>query len=564
MARSATQPQPLAVQLLAYVKQRNEAGAAKTLAAGASVDGSSDLEWQPILAAAASGKVSMAELLIKHDANLDLGSVNDLRCSGGLEVLGKGVTCLHVAINMYNIDVFRCLLRSGANPNAANGKGLTPLMLTCILEDSARGAQRATMAAELIEAGADPALADFQGKTALGFAAARSQIDLIDILLLNAPTTLNRATPDGLTPLYAAAMSGKDEAVSHLLAAGARQPPASAEKDMCPLVAAVRENHAEVVRVLLTEQGMQAIGGSEAIPRAVGAAAAARKGRAGVVRMLLSAEGRERRQHWARCVFKGDPVLHCAVSYGNISAARVLLSAGADEAAENDDGRPAREVVGFNAPSLQRDPAKKRAIARMLERGPAYRARSWAWPAGAHAAGHACGAGIEAGPSCGAGDDVRACGGNGNGRDSGGGGGGACTAAAGDAGYLDVVGDPHSCAGGGGAGDAAGAGSACDSCAALDADAASAAGDDCAAATGDAGDTCAASDTGGACAGGDCRGDGDGADDRILAPREKPKTALGVRIYRAKNKNYFVGIADRYATLGAMTRVQDRGVEVLR
>ncbi|CAN0363413.1 unnamed protein product, partial [Hapterophycus canaliculatus] len=53
------------------VKQRNEAGAAKTLAAGASVDGSSDLEWQPILAAAASGKVSMAELLIKHGANLD-------------------------------------------------------------------------------------------------------------------------------------------------------------------------------------------------------------------------------------------------------------------------------------------------------------------------------------------------------------------------------------------------------------------------------------------------------------------------------------------------------------
>ncbi|CAN0414062.1 unnamed protein product, partial [Hapterophycus canaliculatus] len=371
---------------------------------------------------------------------------------------------------MYNIDIFRCLLRAGANPNAANGKGLTPLMLTCILEDSTRGAQRATMAAELIEAGADPALADFQGKTALGFAAARSQIDLIDILLLNAPTTLNRATPDGLTPLYAAAMSGKDRAVSHLLAAGARQPPASAEKDMCPLVAAVRENHRDVVRVLLMDEGMEAIGGSEAIPRAVGAAAAARKGRAGIVRMLLSAEGREREQHWARCFFKGDPVLHCAVSYGNISAAKMLLSAGADETAENDDGRRAKEVIGFNAPSLQRDPAKKGAIVRMLERGPAYRTRSWAWPAGVYTAGHSCSAGSDAGSTRAAGDGCGVGGGNASGGtaagDHGGRGGDAvggdvCAAAASDTGDVDAVGESHSC-GGGGAGDAGGAGAGLD------------------------------------------------------------------------------------------------------
>ncbi|CAN0021673.1 unnamed protein product, partial [Ectocarpus fasciculatus] len=392
MARSATKPQ-LAAQLLAYIRQRNEAGVERTLAAGASVDGSSELDWRPIIAAAASGKVRMAELLIKRHANVDLGSLNDLRCSDGLEVLGKGVRALHVAINHYNVDVFRLLLKAGADPDSSNGKGLTPLMLTCILEDSARGEQRAVMARELLEAGADPALADFQGKTALGFAAARDQTNLIDILLQKAPTTLNRATPDGLTPLYAAAMSGKDKAVSHLLSAGARQPPASAEKDMCPLVAAVRENHLEVVRVLLTDQGMEAIGGgSEVIPRAVGAAASARKGRASIVQMLLSAEGDGRERHWARCCYKEDPVLHCAVSFGNISATRVLLAAGADESVENDDGRLAREVVGFNAPSLQRDPAKKGAIVRMLERGPAYRARSWVWPARAYTAGHMCAA----------------------------------------------------------------------------------------------------------------------------------------------------------------------------
>ncbi|CAN0557449.1 unnamed protein product, partial [Ectocarpus sp. 12 AP-2014] len=56
MARSAAKLQ-LAVQLLAYIRQRNEAGVERTLAAGASVDGSSELDWRPIIAAAASGKV---------------------------------------------------------------------------------------------------------------------------------------------------------------------------------------------------------------------------------------------------------------------------------------------------------------------------------------------------------------------------------------------------------------------------------------------------------------------------------------------------------------------------
>ena len=356
-------------------------------------------------------------------------------------MLGKGVRALHVAINHYNLDVFRVLLRAGANPDSPNGKGLTPLMLTCILEDEGRGGERATMARELLEAGADPTLADFQGKTALGFAAARSQTDLIDILLQKAPATLNRATPDGLTPLYAAAMSGKDRAVSHLLAAGARQPPASAEKDMCPLVAAVRENHRKVVEVLLSEEGMVAIGGAEAIPRAMGAAAAARKGRAGIVRMLLSAQGERRQRRWARCRFKDDPVLHCAVSFGNMSAARVLLAAGADETAENNEGRLARDVIGFNAPSLQRDPGKKGAIVRMLERGPAFRARSFCWPPPppprplSNADGSAAAA---------AGDDASA---------------GACDACGGTGGDVCVAGDA-----GGAAGDACAASEAGGTC----------------------------------------------------------------------------------------------------
>eukprot|EP00903_Cladosiphon_okamuranus_P018616 g17136.t1 len=539
MARSAT---PDAARLLQSVRQRNEAGVEKALAAGCSIDGSSEQDWRPLLAAAASGKVSMTEFLIAKGANLDLGSLDDLRCSDGLEVLGKGVRALHVAINHYHLDVFRALLKAGADPDSANGKGLTPLMLTCILEDPGRGAERAIMARELLKAGADPALADFQGKTALGFAAARSQIELIDILLLRAPTTLNRATPDGLTPLYAAAMSGKDEAVAHLLKAGAQQPPASAQKDMCPLVAAVRENHRKVIEVLLSDQGMRAIGGSAAIPQAMGAAAAARKGRAGIVQMLLLAEGEERQRHWARCCYKEDPVLHCAVSFGNMSAARVLLTAGADETAENDEGRWARDVIGFNAPSLQRDPAKKGAIVRMLERGPAFRARSFLWPPGIEDSGSAAAAAGAAAAVAGGGDahaggDAEdACANDARGND-------ACAAAAG-AGDTCAADD-----GGGGEVSAAGAAAAGGGCADGD-------GGACACREGREDDVAAAE----ACT----DGDGRGGDEVNSSPSATPKTPLGVRIYRAKNKAFLVRGVSRYALLGAKSRVDNTGAMVLR
>lgn len=76
MARSST---PDASRLLQSVRQRNEAGVEKALAAGCSVDGSSELDSRPIIAAAACGKVSMTELLIRKGANLDLGSLDDLR-----------------------------------------------------------------------------------------------------------------------------------------------------------------------------------------------------------------------------------------------------------------------------------------------------------------------------------------------------------------------------------------------------------------------------------------------------------------------------------------------------
>jgi ankyrin repeat protein len=60
-----------------------------------------------------------------------------------------------------NLEVVTALLRGGADPNARNRAGLTPLMR------AARGAGSSELIERLIEFGADPGLKDPEGKTAL-------------------------------------------------------------------------------------------------------------------------------------------------------------------------------------------------------------------------------------------------------------------------------------------------------------------------------------------------------------------------------------------------------------
>lgn len=71
------------------------------------------------------------------------------------------------------------------------------------------------------------------------------------------------------------------------------------------------------------------------------------------------------------------PFLHYAVKFGCLSVVHVLLAAGADERALSPDGKRASDMIEQGRP-----PAEEAAIGRMLERGAAFRARSWTWLAG--------------------------------------------------------------------------------------------------------------------------------------------------------------------------------------
>lgn len=81
----------------------------------------------------------------------------------------------------------------------------------------------------------------------------------------------------------------------------------------------------------------------------------------------------------ARDDVEGVPMLHHAASSGSLPMVWVLLSAGTDETIADASGERAAYVIGVDRPSGEaRDPVTEAAISRVLERGPAFRARSLA------------------------------------------------------------------------------------------------------------------------------------------------------------------------------------------
>src|SRR5579883_1450225 len=71
-----------------------------------------------------------------------------------------GTTPLHWAVRSNDMQTVDKLLRSGADPKAADRYGVTPLYLACVNGDAA-------MIRKLLDAGADPNSKDPAGETAL-------------------------------------------------------------------------------------------------------------------------------------------------------------------------------------------------------------------------------------------------------------------------------------------------------------------------------------------------------------------------------------------------------------
>lgn len=351
------------------------------------MNGCRKLGWRPIILAASHGNTNVTDVLIKHGADPDLPAPREIpwvyscgckvktrRCKSKMR---RGTRPLHCAVYFQHLGTIKALLRAGADPNVADCAGNTSLMAACELNPP-----NMKVVKELLEAGASPAQTSKRGDVALFLAASFGSTALVGMLLSRAPELLNHAGLDGQMTLYCASMSGNEDVVAFLLAAGAQQP--TYEEDVCPLNASVQEGRVETVRMLL-DIGREAIGGAVAIPAAL--ATAVHHGRAGILQMMVDIAPVERRPlNSPRCSRGDRPLVCCAVINRGFATLSVLFAVGADATATDSKGKCAQDFVH----TVDGTPATKQAFRRMLERAPAFRCRLWDWPADVANIGGAC------------------------------------------------------------------------------------------------------------------------------------------------------------------------------
>ena len=125
-----------------------------------------------------------------------------------------GTTALHWAAHFDNLAAADLLIKAGANVQAANRYGATPLWLACI-----NGS--APMVERLLGAGADPNTTMAEGDTALMTAARTGNVGVVKALLLRGADVNARENWKGQTALMWAAAGNNAAAVEALIEGGA-------------------------------------------------------------------------------------------------------------------------------------------------------------------------------------------------------------------------------------------------------------------------------------------------------------------------------------------------------
>ena len=137
------------------------------VALGADPDALDDRHDTPWLVTGVTGSVPMLEVLLPSHPDLTIRNRY-----GGVSVIP--------ASERGHVDYVRRVVRTGIDVNHVNDLGWTALLEAVILGDGSRPYQQ--IVRTLLAAGADPALADGDGRTALAHAEARSQTAVARLL----------------------------------------------------------------------------------------------------------------------------------------------------------------------------------------------------------------------------------------------------------------------------------------------------------------------------------------------------------------------------------------------
>ncbi|XP_065565796.1 putative ankyrin repeat protein RF_0381 [Artemia franciscana] len=165
------------------------------------------------------GGADLCNLLIKSGAELDATNV-------------YGETPLGTAIKTSNLDLVKLLLKLGANPNCGE----------CLHLAVKKGS--ADVCNLLIKSGAEIDATNVHGETPLGTATKTSNLDLVKLLLKRG------ANPNCEECLHLAVEKGRADMCELLIDSGAKLDAMNANKDT-PLLIAIRNNNLELVKLLL-------------------------------------------------------------------------------------------------------------------------------------------------------------------------------------------------------------------------------------------------------------------------------------------------------------------------